>query len=1172
MLNTSIYDSIISDLVVNREVKIGGLWGSSSLYLIAQLYSQLQPGIKHASLLFQSQPTRLRHSGGYVERTFLLITNDIESIESAFDDLSTFLTLSSPPEEGLPQAQGSKKKTASEKGNGSLKDNIIICSEEEKDSNGELTPKSIQEKLLFSKRLSSRKNKIVICSQFALFASFPNPKELIDSILHLKKGQSLNRGEFLEDLMKNGYKRITDVVTEVGEIGIRGGILDIFPYGLESPLRIEWGVDHIESIRFFDADSQLSTNPIDEISFYLTQTKSLFAKSSEITLFDYFNPNTIIVFMESQMNYSALLSESSKHRMLSEDDNNIINQKTQKYPRLYLYNFPITTQEGHNLSIQSLQRFGGGFTNIIKELTELSSKAKWVNIFSQNKAEEARLKELLVSNSFPEMDKIKLYQGRFREGFYFREIKTAFISHHELFNRYRLLKRTKTSSSKLTKAIEPFWELKKGDFAVHNSYGIGRYLGLKRLHNSEFMVLEYQDKSLVYVSITQMNLVSKYWGSDRRAVSIDRIGSNAWAMRKERVKNVIKKLSIELLYIQAIRLKKLGFAYPADTEWQREFESSFPYDETPDQTSITQVLKEDMENPKPMDRLICGDVGYGKTELAMRTAFKACLAGKQVAIIAPTTILAQQHYQTFSERMADYPVNIDVISRFKTDSEQKDIIKLVAEGKIDIIIGTHRLVQGDIKFKDLGLVIIDEEQRFGVEHKEYFKKIKANVDVLTLSATPIPRTLHLALSGLREISTMTTPPQDRQAIQTIVCRFDDEIIKNAIIRELNRNGQIYFVHNRIFDIEKIADRIKKLLPQLNERVIIAHGQMPGSELEHKMQDFINGKYDILISTNIIESGLDIPRVNTIFVNNADDFGLSDLHQLRGRVGRYKYQAYAYFIIPPEAVIGSDARKRLKAIEEFNELGAGFKIAMRDMEIRGIGNILGKEQHGHIAAIGYELYCRLIEKAVKQIKGSKEFENLTTKIQRTQRIISVDSVPQWQSNMEVGDEKPANDINLKIDTFLPADYIDSEKQRLEIYRRLSMATAESKRSPDYFGEESVISDIYKEVKDRFGPVPSSAENLFKLMKLKIRLVVYGISSLVQAEDSVHSQYTKNVLIIIKMENEDSNPSNKWMNMMKEKYPQAIKIIDEKTIHLNLPLKLSAQRDRLVLENLIKLLEL
>ncbi|MFH1231037.1 MAG: transcription-repair coupling factor [Planctomycetota bacterium] len=1138
MLNTSIYDSIVSNLAAKREVKIGGLWGSSALYIVSQLYSQLQPGTKHASLLFQSKD---------VERTFLLIINDIELIESVSDDLSTFLALSP-------------------KMNDSLQDNIIICPEEEKDSSGELTTKTIQKKLLFLKKLLSQKNKIVICSQSALFASFPPQDELSSSILYFKRGQSVNREELIENLIKSGYKRTTDVVTEVGEISIRGGIIDIFPYGLESPLRIEWDADHIESIRFFDTDSQLSTNPIDEISFYLTKTKSLFTKSSEITLFDYFKSNPIIVFMESHMDYSALPSESSKHRLLSEDDKDIINQKTQRYPRLYLYNFPITTQEGHNLNIQSLQRFGGGFTNIIKELTDLSSKVKWINIFSQNKAEESRLKELLISNSFPEMDKIKLYQGRLREGFYFSEIKTAFVSHHELFNRYRLLKKPKLLPSKSAKTIEPFWELQKGDFAVHNSYGIGRYLGLKRLHNSEFMVLEYQDKSLIYVPITQMNLVNKYWGSDRRAVSIDRIGSNAWAMRTERVKNAIKKLATELLYIQAIRLKNLGFAYPADTEWQREFESSFPYDETPDQTSITQVLKEDMENHKPMDRLICGDVGYGKTELAMRAAFKACLAGKQVAVIVPTTILAQQHYQTFSERMADYPVNIDVISRFKIESEQKDVIKRIAEGKIDIIIGTHRLIQGDIKFKDLGLVIIDEEQRFGVEHKEYFKKIKANVDVLTLSATPIPRTLHLALSGLREISTMTTPPQDRQSIQTVVCRFDEEVIKEAIVRELERNGQIYFVHNRIFDIEKVADRIKSLLPQLKDSIVIAHGQMPGYELERKMQDFINRKYDILISTNIIESGLDIPRVNTIFIHNADDFGLSDLHQLRGRVGRYKYQAYAYFIIPPDAVIGGDARKRLKAIEEFNELGAGFKIAMRDMEIRGIGNILGKEQHGHIAAIGYELYCRLLEKAVKQIRDTKELENLTTKTQRTQKIISVDGVyptgmPLWQGEMEGGEEKPANDINLKIDTFLSADYIASEKHRLEIYRRLSMAT-----------DESVISDIYKEVKDRFGsPVPLQAENLFKLIRLKIKLSDKGILSIVQAEDSLHSQYTKNVLIIMKMI-EDSNTLQKdWIKMIKEKYPQMVRMVDERTIHLNLPLKSSAQRDKLVLEHLIKIFE-
>ena len=914
-------------------------------------------------------------------------------------------------------------------------------------------PQVTHDKIVFLNNLAAPGTKIAIAPKSALSTAFPDRQQLEDSVIRIKDGQSIERNWFIEKLLVGGYEKTLDAIQDVGEISIRGGIIDIFPFGRQEPVRLEWNGNHIESIRLFDMSNQLSIKKLEALDLYLAKGLLVSTDKKEVFLPDHFSKDCIIAFIGNQ---------------LDGEDRDTINRRIKKHSRLYLYKIPIASVEGINFNIESLQRFGSGFANMLKELAALANKAKNIHIVSQNKAEESHLKELLSSNKFPALGKIRFLQGRLNEGFYFKEENTVFISNRELFNRYRLLRQTKIVAHSRTRNTETFWELQKGDFAVHTAHGIGRYVGLKRIYNSEFLALEYQDRSLIYVPVTQIGLVSKYWAGERRAIRVDKIGAANWMARRERVKNAIKKLAQELLYIQALRMKHPGFAYPPDNDWQKEFESSFPYEETPDQIAITQTLKGDMESPRPMDRLICGDVGYGKTELAIRTAFKVCMSEKQVAVIAPTTILAQQHYQTFSERMADYPINIDVISRFRSDAEQRDILKRLADGQIDIVIGTHRLVQSDIRFKDLGLVVIDEEQRFGVEHKEYFKKIKASVDVLTLSATPIPRTLHLSLSGLREISTMTTPPKDRQSIRTIVCRFDNQIVKEAIRRELQRKGQIYFVHNRIYDIERVTDRLKKICPEVKDRIIIAHGRMPGPELEQKMRDFVDGQYDILVSTNIIESGLDIPRVNTIFINNADDFGLSDLHQLRGRVGRYKHQAYAYFLVPEHNVINSDAVKRLKAIEEFNELGAGFKIAMRDMEIRGIGNLLGKEQHGHIAAVGYKLYCKLIEQAVKQLKGGK---------------IAVGTPSEQVQQLDISDKTitnqpealmPTLDINPNVEAFIPGDYIGSEIWRLNVYRRLSLAES---------GRE--ISAIERELKDRFGgPIPGPAKNLIELLKNRL----------------------------------------------------------------------------------------
>jgi transcription-repair coupling factor (superfamily II helicase) len=569
---------------------------------------------------------------------------------------------------------------------------------------------------------------------------------------------------------------------------------------------------------------------------------------------------------------------------------------------------------------------------------------------------------------------------------------------------------------------------------------------MKLMHKDEqteeHLVLEFRDKVQVYVPVSLVHLVQKYvGGSASGGVLLSKLGGTSWEKKKQAVADALMDLASEMIQLQAQRAQKPGHSYPPDSHWQEEFEAAFPYQETDDQIRAITDLKGDMERPQPMDRLICGDVGYGKTEVAMRAAFKALDNGKQVAILVPTTVLAEQHFRSFTERMAEFPFTIEVLSRFRTVKETKQVLEGLKQGSVDLVVGTHRLVQKDIAFKDLGLLVIDEEQRFGVDVKERLKRLRLEVEVLTLSATPIPRTLHLSLLGIRDISNLTTPPHDRLAIETRICRFDESLIRQAIIRELNRGGQVYFVHNRVHDIEFIANRIQRIVPEAS--IGIVHGQMSEGPLEEAMYNFVNGRLDILVATTIIESGLDIPMANTIFIHQAENYGLADLHQLRGRVGRYKHRAYCYLLLEEGKSLTGTAAKRLKAIEEFSELGAGFKIAMRDLEIRGAGNILGTEQSGHIASIGYELYCQLLENAVRQMKK----EPL-----REVRHVSID---------------------LPISAFLPGSFIPPGRPKIEVYRRVSQIASIEE-----------LHDFMNELRDRFGQIPHEAELLFELKELQL----------------------------------------------------------------------------------------
>jgi transcription-repair coupling factor (superfamily II helicase) len=710
--------------------------------------------------------------------------------------------------------------------------------------------------------------------------------------------------------------------------------------------------------------------------------------------------------------------------------------------------------------------------------------------------------------------------GSLTRGFICDDAKCVIVTDAEIFGRYKVQRPRRLKSPHAVAARSvleiDFTDLEEGDLVVHLQYGIGRYLGLKNLPASsrtqggagtplpaaersqdgahgvtrpteetgtECLVIEYapanpgDEPPKLYVPVTEAHLVSKYVGAGKARPPLNALGGTRWKKAKAHAERAVRDVAAELLQIQAARETKPGHAFAPDTPWQREFESAFIYEETPDQLRSIAETKADMEHAKPMDRLICGDAGFGKTEVAIRAGFKAVMDGKQVAVLVPTTVLAQQHFNTFRERMADYPMRIELLSRFRSRRQQQRVVKDLANGSVDIVIGTHRLIQDDIVFKELGLVVIDEEQRFGVLHKEKFKRLRTLVDVLTLSATPIPRTLYLALTGARDMSTIQTPPQDRLPVETIVTQFDERVIRDAIQRELNRSGQVFFLHNRVMTIQTMADRLKRLLPLA--RIVVGHGQMDTVELEEVMTKFVNGEADVLLSTTIIESGLDIPNANTIIIDRADRFGLSDLYQLRGRVGRYKHQAYAYLLLPRHVSLLTDVRKRISAIRQYSTLGSGFKIAMRDLEIRGAGNLLGAEQSGHITAVGFELYCQLLKQSISALKGEKVKP-------RVEVSVKLDF---WEEE-SVKREDVKRESRITHHASLPHNYISEPQHRIEIYRKLAQAT-----------DKAALEALQKELRDRFGPLPPPVELLLQVAELKILAGEKAVSAIEVKDDKL-----------------------------------------------------------------------
>jgi len=913
------------------------------------------------------------------------------------------------------------------------------------------------------------KPSIVLASIPSLLQPLPSIEQLAKSSFPLKNGTTIPPEDLTKWLVKHGYDP-TEAVVQPGQFCKRGGIVDIYSPGSELPLRLEFFGDEIESLRNFAPETQRSLDVVQssEIMAMTFEEKGTLPNGH---LVDYLGTATVIMvepeeiqdqgrhYLDRMGNIRGLFSMQGAFKTLATK------------PSLLVAAMPRHSAEiSYSMKVESVERFTGEVAKVKTELDHAASNDDVVLVCA-TEAEAHRLHEVLATSQVAQQGRLSLDVGLIRKGFRLVGVKKdrhiLVLGAQTLFRRDEVA-RPHASARKLeSRAIDSFLDLSPSDLVVHISHGIARYLGMELLEKKknptsdstnpanmvmeEHLVLEFRDKVKVYVPVSKIDLVQKYVGGGKQEPELSKFGGTGWNSRKSKVQAAVIDLACEMIQMQAVRESQTGNAFPPDTEWQKEFEAAFPYQETPDQLASLTEIKADLERAKPMDRLICGDVGYGKTELAIRAAFKSIDNGKQVAVLVPTTILAEQHLRTFTQRIAGYPFVVECLNRFRTSSEQRDIIARLGTGSVDIVIGTHRLLSEDVKFKDLGLVIIDEEQRFGVEHKEKLKRLREKIDILTMTATPIPRTLHLSLLGIKDISNLETPPVDRHAIETRIIRWDPELVRHGILREMNREGQVYFVHNRVHDIHKVADKLKKLVPEASFAIV--HGQMKEAELEENMVKFLTRNADVLIATTIIESGLDIPNANTIFIDEADIYGLADLHQLRGRVGRQQRRAYAYMLLPTDRVLSPDSGRRLKAIEEFTELGSGFKIALRDLEIRGAGNILGTQQSGHIASVGYEMYCQLLENAVREMKNQP-----------------------LRTPLEVN-------IDLEWPAFLPRDYVTGQKNRIEVYRRLARIRQLEK-----------LTDFRTELKDRFGKIPAVSEWLVRLAEVRILAAKWQISQI------------------------------------------------------------------------------
>lgn len=939
--------------------------------------------------------------------------------------------------------------------------------------------------------------KVIVAPVQALMQSVPKPSAIPQMALTLKVGDDMSPGNLATWLTDAGYQRV-DAIEQPGEFAVRGGIVDIYPPmgANQDPVRLDYFGDEIDSLCMVDPDTLGSGKRLEHIQFIGAKLEQLQSDDATTCLWEMLPQDTAVVLHE-------VMELSEQARGYYERLTNpigiyaptVVFKSLIKFPHVEMNQYSSTSanEMAITMPVGTLSAFD---ENAVQAVTDLAERAIEPNhkavVLCPKPAERDRLLDLLkehapdlkVSGTFsstnakkvPDTLNLSVEVGYLYRGFTWKDddgTELALIPHQEIFHRYevrRTIRRLSAGQSAGSRASDAFLDLTPGDYVVHIDHGIALFRGLRTMTPGspgskkqtnktsggsggaeEYLTLEFADRATLHVPATQIDMVSKYIGGFEGRPPLSKLGGKRWEKQKEQVEDAVKDMAGELLRVQAARQAIPGIRFPEDSKWQNDFEAEFPYQETEDQLAAIHSCKQDMQSPRPMDRLICGDVGFGKTEVAIRAAFKAADNGKQVAVLVPTTVLAEQHERTFRKRMADYPINIACLNRFKTGKQSKAIITGLATKQVDIVIGTHRLLSKDIRFADLGLVIIDEEQRFGVEHKNKLLQFRLTADVMTLSATPIPRTLHMSMLGLRDISSLTIPPADRRAIVTEVISYNEHRIKNAIIREMNRNGQTFYVHNRVHDIQEVADNVKRLVP--DARVIIGHGQMSGHELERVMLKFIRRQADVLVSTTIIESGIDIATANTMIIDQADIFGLAELHQLRGRVGRYKHRAYCYLMLPEDRPVNDKAVKRLRAIEQYAMLGAGFKIAMRDLEIRGAGNLLGSEQSGHIAAVGYDMYCQMLEHATKRLRHERIIEPAKTHLE-------LPAVGQLSKN-----------------------YVTSDKFRMEAYRRLSRAL-----SMDEY--DAVVKDLT----DAYGKPPKPAQTYMDLTEIRLAATLLQIDIL------------------------------------------------------------------------------
>ncbi|WP_207536342.1 transcription-repair coupling factor [Desertivirga arenae] len=913
--------------------------------------------------------------------------------------------------------------------------------------------------------------KLIVTYPEAIAERVINRDSLEKNTLEISTGNKLNIDFINEFLIEYDFERV-DFVYEPGQFSIRGGIVDIFSFSHDHPYRIEFFGDHIESIRTFNVEEQLSIETVRSITI-VPNVQSKFLTEHNISLLEYIDKDTSIWFKDVQFTLDILQDGYKKAnelwKALSASDK-------QQNPEWIDPKFNFTDEKllADQLRDFAIVEFGKQFfyqaTEIIQfEIKPQPSFNKDFNLLIHNikQNESEKISNFIFTDSvkqaerlytiFDDIDKTVKFTPihlSLREGFLDYEQKIACYTDHQIFDRYYKYKLKKGYSRSQSITLKELRELKPGDYITHIDHGIGKYAGLEKVEvngkTQEMIRLIYADNDLLYVNINSLNRISKYSGKEGTIPRMNKLGTDTWEKLKKTTKKKVKDIARDLIKLYAVRKAQTGNAFHPDTYLQAELEASFIYEDTPDQEKATADVKKDMESPHPMDRLVCGDVGFGKTEIAVRAAFKAVADSKQVAILVPTTILALQHFKTFNSRLKDFPCNIDYVNRFKTSKQIKETLQKLADGKIDIIIGTHRIVSKDVKFKDLGLLIIDEEQKFGVSVKEKLKQFRANVDTLTLTATPIPRTLHFSLMGARDLSIISTPPPNRQPVVTELHVFNEKLIKESVEFELARNGQIFFIHNRVQDLAQLGGLIKKLVPKA--RVGIAHGQLEGDELEDVMLKFINAEYDVLVATTIIEAGLDIPNANTILINHAHMFGLSDLHQMRGRVGRSNKKAFCYLLSPPISTLTPEARKRLSAIEEFSDLGSGFNVAMRDLDIRGSGNLLGAEQSGFIAEIGFEMYHKILDEAIQELKDD-EFKDLF-KDEKPRPIVSF------------------TQIDTDLEVLIPDSYVTNITERYNLYTDISKLE-----------DEEQLDKFAQQLQDRFGPLPKQVRELLNTLKLQ-----------------------------------------------------------------------------------------